>query len=575
MKRVLAPLLAVVLLASGCSLLPTSGAVHREGGTGQVSPHDTAQFAPPGPGKGDSPTQVVKGFMLAMTAVPLTTSVARSFLTETAQPVWNPNESTVVYQSSAIDLVPDGVRVTLGDAEHLDSRGGWLGGVGPGEGRLDLRLVRDGGEWRIANPPDAVVVPEWYLDSRFAPVNLYFFDQTNRVLVPERIYLPRGEQRASTLVRALLAGPGDGLAEVTRTAFPRGTQLDLSVPVGPDGTAEVPLSEQVLRLSRSRLNRVVAQLAWTLRQVPGLTRVRITSGDVPVSLPDGRRDFSVRDGDAFAPTVRDASDRLFGVDRGRIVADRRGATEPAPGPFGRPGFSLKSIAVSVDESRIAEVGGDGGTVFAWARNEGGVRRVYEGTDVLRPTYDMFDGLWLVDRTALGARVLHRSGGQVSPVDVPGVTGRDVRAFVVSRDGTRLVAVVATPSGDRLMSSALLRTDAGDLIRPTAAHRIAGLPDDLGRIVDLSWRSPNDLAVLGRSQDVSQVRFVPLDGSPGDPDEIQADLWQGRATGLAGSPDIRLPVYLVVGNGRVRRLDAEGHWVSAGTVAGFRAPTYAG
>jgi hypothetical protein len=162
------------------------------------------------------------------------------------------------------------------------------------------------------------------------------------------------------------------------------------------------------------------------------------------------------------------------------------------------------------------------------------------------------------------------------VDVPGVTGRDVRAFVVSRDGTRLVAVVATPSGDRLMSSALLRTEAGDLIRPTTAHRIAGLPDDLGRIVDLSWRSPNDLAVLGRSQNVSQVRFVPLDGSPGDPDEIQADLWQGRATGLAGSPDSRLPVYLVDGNGRVvRRLDAEGHWVSVGTVAGLRAPTYAG
>ena len=86
-----------------------------------------------------------------------------------------------------------------------------------------------------------------------------------------------------------------------------------------------------------------------------------------------------------------------------------------------------------------------------------------------------------------------------------MTGRDVRAFVVSRDGTRLVAVVATTAGDRLMSADLLRTHAGDLIRPTPAHRISGLPDDLGRIVDLSWRSPNDLAVLGRSQDVSAGR----------------------------------------------------------------------
>ena len=143
MKRVLVALLAVLLLATGCSLLPTSGVVHREADAGRVSPNDTAQFAPPGPGKGDSPTQVVKGFLLAMTAVPLSTSVARSFLTAAAQPAWNPNRSTVVYQSSAIDLVPDGVRVTLGDAQHLDSRGGWLGGVGAGNGRLDLRLVRD------------------------------------------------------------------------------------------------------------------------------------------------------------------------------------------------------------------------------------------------------------------------------------------------------------------------------------------------------------------------------------------------------------------------------------------------
>ncbi len=45
--------------------------------------------------------------------------------------------------------------------------------------------------------------------------------------------------------------------------------------------------------------------------------------------------------------------------------------------------------------------------------------------------------------------------------------------------------------------------------------------------------------------------------------------------MAGSPDSTLPVYLEVAGGRVVRLDAQGHWVSAGTVAGFRAPTYAG
>ena len=139
---------------------------------------------------------MVKGFLLAMTAVPLNTTVARSFLADDSQARWDPARSTLVYQSPALDLVSDGVRVQLGDAQRLDSRGGWLGAVGPGRGRLDLHLVRDNGEWRIENPPNAVVVPQWYLESRYTAVNLYFFDQSERVLVPDRVYLPRDEQRA-------------------------------------------------------------------------------------------------------------------------------------------------------------------------------------------------------------------------------------------------------------------------------------------------------------------------------------------------------------------------------------------
>ena len=216
---------------------------------------------------------------------------------------------------------------------------------------------------------------------------------------------------------------------MTRTAFPLSTQLDLSVPVGPDGTAEVPLSEEVLRLSPKRLSRVVAQLAWTLRQVPGLTRIRITSGDAPVPLPDGRRDFSVQEGDAFAPTVRDASDRLFGVDKGRIVADRPGEHGAGAGPV-RPA----RLRAAVDRRLRRRSPGSprwavtGAPCSAWTQRES-VRRIYEGTDVLRPTYDMFDGLWLVDRTAAG-----RAGP--APLRRPGLTGRRARCDRARRAGVR-------------------------------------------------------------------------------------------------------------------------------------------
>jgi hypothetical protein len=386
------------------------------------------------------------------------------------------------------------------------------------------------------------------------------------------VYLPRREQLASRLVRALLAGPGSDVADVTRTAFPANTSLDIGVPVTSQGEAQVPLSGDLRSLPPAQLNRVVAQLAWTLRQVEGVTRVQITVGDTPITLPDGRRDFSVQEGDAFSPTVNGASDRLFGVDAGRVVGVRRGAQSDVSGPFGHAGYSLREIGVALDEKRIAEVAGDGGTVYAW--NDGGpVRQVLAGSHMLRPSYDMYGGLWLVDNAPGGARIYLRSGGSLSEVTVPGVSGHTVNAFAVSRDATRLVAAVQEPTGDRLVSSLLLRTAAGDLIRPTISRPIGAVPYDLGRIVDLTWRSPNDLAVLSTSQGTSLVTVLPVDGSPGDATVVQPDPWPGRATAVVGSPDSSLPLFLVVGGGQLERLDAEGHWKSSGIA--LRAPTYAG
>lgn len=583
MSRRAAALLGTVVLTLtvGCSALPESGPVHRDSAA-RAEPTEEAEVTPPGAGHGDSPTEVANGFLTAMTGNPLTTSVARTFLSRSAQSTWNPTRATVVYQVSTVaDPADDVIRVRLSGAQRLDSRGGWLGAAGRGESRLRLRMVSEGGEWRIANPPDAVVIPEWYLERHFRPFNLYFFDQTERVLVPDRVYIPRGDQTPSTLVRALLSGPGADVAPVTRTEFPPQTQLDLSVPVAPDGTAEVPFSDQLLKLSPQRLTRAVAQLAWTLRQVPGLTRLRMTVGDAPVSLPDGRRDFSVQEGDAFAPTIQGADDQLFGLRNGTVVAFRNGTEQAVPGPLGRRGFALRTIGVRLDGKAIAAVATDKGTVFV-APSSGvkvarRVKRVYDGSNVLRPAYDMFGGLWLVDRTARGARVVHVAGGRTAVVDIPGISGRRVTAFVISRDGTRVVAVVdGAGKGDRLVTANLLRSADGVLSRATEATEIDGVPSDIGDLRDVAWRSPNDLAVLGRpAGGRSEVALVTADGSPGDPTKVPPDSWPGDAISLAGSPDSRLPLYLVAAGQRLMELDDSSRWRSSDVAKGMHAPTYVG
>ncbi|MEP6814143.1 MAG: LpqB family beta-propeller domain-containing protein [Marmoricola sp.] len=571
-------------MAAGCSALPESGPVHRDSAAKKVQPEDATIFSAPGPGHGDTPVQIVNGFLTAMTANPLTTSVARSFLTRPAQSAWNPTRATLVYQVSSVADPQHGlVPVRLSEAQRLDSRGGWLG-TSRSDSRLRLRMVREGGEWRIANPPDAVVIPGWYLELRFRPFNLYFFDQTERVLVPDRVYLPRGDQTASTLVRALLSGPGADVAPVTRTEFPPQTQLDLSVPVAPDGTAEVPFSDQLLKLPPQKLTRAVAQLAWTLRQVPGLTRLRMTVGGTAVPLPDGRRDFSVQEGDAFAPTIQAADDRLFGLRRGRVVAIRNGAEEVVPGPFGRRGYSLRSIGVRLDGRAIAAVATDGGTVFEASPGAGTgdqgfnrVRRVYAGHNVLRPAYDLFGGLWLVDRTGPHSHIVYIARGQTTTVDVPGVSGHKVNAFLVSRDGTRLVAVLdGAGRSDRLVTANLLRSADGAFSRATAATALDGLPSELRDLRDVVWRSPNDLAVLGRpAKGRSEVVFVTLDGSPGDPTTVPPDSWPGDAVALAASPDSSRPLYLVTPEQQLYRLDDSSRWRSSDIAKGLLAPTYVG
>ncbi len=74
---------------------------------------------------------------------------------------------------------------------------------------LHFRLAIEGGEFRITNPLDALVVPASWFTQRYRQASLYFFDRGARVLAPEPVFVPRGEQLATSLVDGLLVGPGE------------------------------------------------------------------------------------------------------------------------------------------------------------------------------------------------------------------------------------------------------------------------------------------------------------------------------------------------------------------------------
>ncbi|MET3963016.1 hypothetical protein ABIE44_002950 [Marmoricola sp. OAE513] len=568
------PLLALLLaalVAAGCSTLPSSGEVHTQPDAAADGSGQAPYFAPPGPVAGADREAIVRGFLLATQANPPSTSVARSFLTDQARITWKPT-STIVYDAPTLETRADSVRARLSGAHRLDQRGSWTGGSAPSSLDVDFNLSLENGEWRISNPPAAMPVPFSYFGSLYVPFLVYFFDRTGTVLVPSRVYLPLGEQIPSSLVRSLLAGPTDVRRAATATAFRSGIDLDLSVVVSDDGIAEIPMSKQIQRLSPGELYRVVLQLTATLRQLPGLVKIRITVDGIPVPLVNGQTDVSVDLAPEFDP-VAAAGRNFVGVAEGRVVRQDGDSTKAVGGPLGAPGFALRSVAESVPRATYAGVSASGRRAYeapASGSPQGSrVRSVVTGaSNLLKPVYDRFGGLWLVDATPAGAVVHLVTDGRDRIVQVPGVSGRRVSAFTVTRDGTSLVAGLATTPAPTLVVDSLIRSENGQVLRAKADQRVVVTQADLAPIIDLGQDSATSVAVL--TQNATQgtsgsgrVFSVELDGSPGVPGAVSTDPVPGRLAALLASPDDRLPLRVVTQDGRLLTQQGSGEWTRSG------------
>ncbi len=208
---------------------------------------------------------------------------------------------------------------------------------------------------------------------------------------------------------------------------------------------------------------------------------------------------------------------------------------------------IRTVAVSLTATRAAGIAQAGDRVLvASVRGPGGrVQEVASGAqNLLRPSWDFSDRLWLVDNAPGGAVLSHLEGSRPVPIDVPGISGHRVTHVTVSRDGSRLVAVVRRPGMDRLMVSRITHNGQGRAVTATPARRIAWEGESGLRVLDLAWNSPTSVAVLHRlAEDLSQVRVLSVDGAPADLDGLLTTL-PGRVLALAGSPAEAESLYAV-------------------------------
>ncbi|GAA1924394.1 LpqB family beta-propeller domain-containing protein [Nocardioides hwasunensis] len=533
--RVAVGVLACALLA-GCVQMPTSGpVVEPPVSSGAGTPAPGIFFNPRPPQVGETPDEIVTGFLEAMKATPIRTTVARQFLTREAADGWAPEQQILTYAELGSAVGQMSVQVPLNDVNRYDSRGAWEGTEGRVE--LDLGLVQQDGEWRIDEVPDALIVPASWFDDWYQRVSLYYFDPTSEVLVPEPVHVPRGDQFASSLVRGLLAPVPTDDQDVVRTFFPPGTTQGL-MPVQ-SGIAQVSLSGDPDAIDTEIGNRMLVQLAWTLRQDPDVKAVELTIGDRLISYQGGSTQVNLGVGADYDPNgVRSDTD-LFALDDGRVVTGTLGALGPTVGPLGEDGYDVRSIGVSIDGSRVAAVTGDGtGAYVASTEAPDGevLQPVVGAVDLAPPRWDYRGRVWLLDRGAGSARVILVEDDTARVVEVPGLSGRRVSRLLVSRDGTRMVAVVRGPRADRVVAGRIRHAVDGQVIGFTSFRRLPLAIEGTGRIRDIGWRSPTAVSVLRDISDgSSEVRTTSVDGAPGEIATAGATRIRGTSRALVASP----------------------------------------
>lgn len=550
---VVAVLTALGLLGAGCAgNLPTEGPVVTADLPSQVQDGRPASYNLEPPPDDASPLEVTQGFLDAMTAYPIRLDVARAYLTRRAASQWDPAAATITYADSLPPRIDgQGVTVQLSDAQLIGRSGDRRGRLPADEETLRFSLELEDGEFRIADPPDALVVPTPWFVQRFRQVSLYFFDPSGTVLVPEPVFVPVGEQLASTLVSGLLAGPGDDLDGVARTYLPGGLSVGLSVPVSPSGVAAVDLSGQA-RLDAAETERLFAQVAWTLRQEPTISAVSVAVGGQALRAPNGDTEYPLDDAVRYDPTGFGAPTSLYGLTGGRLALADGTDLQPLDGPLSTRRLGLTGAAVDLTGGRAAATTASGRLLLA-DTDGGRLLELASGLeDPLRPAWDATGRVWLVDRTSSGAVVSYAPPGRrprLREVRVAGVTGERVVSFVVSRDGTRFVAVVRERVRDEVRVGR---------VRVVAGGRVVGVVDPLTlesddldppRIRDITWRSPTTIAVLRPLTDgLSEVRTIGVDGS--DPNLGALSTTVSDAVGLTGTPQSGQPPYALTRTGLV-------------------------
>lgn len=550
-------LVSGVLLLTGCASMPTSGAVH-EAGAGNAGEQlgidsGVRVYANP-PRPGMQPTQIVNGFLDAMNSVEPNFAIAKQYLARPDD--WDPGAQVRVYDETNRELrtVSNGNGIMLeSNLVGEVSRDGRYDPTDPGSPLSALfDLVRVGGEWRIDHPPPGVLVTNLDFTREYVsadePIDLYFFDPSYRVLVPDPIYLPKRADLLTAVTEAVLRGPAEPLADAVVSAVPTGTRLASRPVTAVNGQITVQLDRTAAGLDDAQRKLLTAQLVWSLSGVGEGAPVVVTADGVPLYS----RPTTTADWELYRPAAPGADfERFYLLDDGALKThDLVPGSEAKPVSAGAGDARLERLAafaVSPSTRDVAGVSLDETKLFKVRLDPTSDRPelLHRGTELVSPSWDRFGGLWVVDRATSQVLFFDEGGKHEVPVDLLG--DRRIRALAVSSDGTRVAMITQPPDQEQQLELGFVKAgpiepgapDPRRKVRPVSIVGLAELAPQLKPALDVAWVDPERLVVLIKDEqtDFVQPFEVGVDGRTPEP----LPPLEGPVTVAGGGPDVPILV----------------------------------